>query len=64
MIQCVENIIVPYLEQMKDGEDTPALVIMDNFKGQLQVTAKINSLLEENFMYAFYQQTRLTVYNP
>lgn len=42
MVQYVQNIIVPYVENMRDEEDIPALVIMDNFKGQ------INTLLEEN----------------
>ena len=46
MIEYVETIIVPYVERMRDGEEIPALVIMDNFKGQ--ITQKVNSLLEEN----------------
>ena len=49
MLQYIENIIVPYVEAVRetiDNEDVPALVVMDNFKGQ--VTSKVNSLLEEN----------------
>ena len=49
MVQYVEKIILPYVERTKemlDREEAPALVIMDNFKGQ--ITAKINSLLEDN----------------
>ena len=49
MIQHVDNIILPYVErtrEMLDREEAPALVIMDNFKGQ--ITAKINKLLEDN----------------
>jgi len=46
MIQYVENIIMPYIERTREtlGNDSAALVIMDNFKGQ--VTDKMTRLLE------------------
>ena len=49
MIQYIQNIIIPYVERQRESLDDPdraALVIMDNFKGQ--VTAAINELLESN----------------
>ena len=48
MKQYIEEIIVPYVEGQRGllGEDSSALVIMDNFKGQ--ITSGINSLLESN----------------
>jgi len=49
MIQYIENIILPYVEAMRqnlEDEDAAALVIMDNFKGQ--ITEKINTILEHN----------------
>ena len=37
MIEYVKHIILPYVKRVRDSfeEDTPALVIMDNFKGQI-----------------------------
>ena len=48
MQEYVENIIVPYVEKAREfhGEDRAALVIMDNFKGQ--ITESIFSLLDSN----------------
>ena len=50
MLQYITNIIVPYVRQVRHrlgvGERQSALVIMDNFKGQ--ITAAVNKLLEEN----------------
>ena len=48
MLQYISNIIVPYVEGTRCllGNHTPALAIIDNFKGQ--VTAPVNALLEEN----------------
>ena len=47
MIQYVKNIVVPYVEGCRDTiGDKPALVIMDNFRGQ--ITAAINELLESH----------------
>ena len=41
MVQYIEHIIIPYVEKQREMlGDKPALVIMDNFKGQ--VTTKIN----------------------
>ena len=47
-IQYIRNIIIPYINNTRDGfkDDTPALIIMDNFKGQ--VTSVVTNLLEEN----------------
>jgi len=46
MIKYVENIIMPYIQITNDslGEESAALVIMDNFKGQ--VTDGMARLLE------------------
>ena len=49
MIQYINEIIVPYVESQRDALGKPsqaALVIMDNFKGQ--ITTAINELLEAN----------------
>ena len=49
MIQYVENVIIPYVERTLElafEEDTPALVIIDNFKGQM--TSAVTTLLETN----------------
>lgn len=52
MIEYIEKIIVPYMESMRDEEDRPGLVIMDNFKGQ--VTPKINAMLEANNIHWYF----------
>ena len=47
MVAYIENIIVPYVEKVRDDLGDPekaALVVMDNFKGQ--VTSKVTALLE------------------
>ena len=48
MVEYVEHIILPYVEKVRvlHGDDTPALVIMDNFKGQ--VTDSFMNLLESH----------------
>ena len=49
MVQYITKIIVPYIEAQRDAlgdSEQSALVIMDNFKGQ--VTPAINELLEAN----------------
>ena len=60
MIQCVKNIIIPYIEGVHDTiGDKPALVIMDNFKGQ--ITRSINYMLElHNSMSHCCPPTQLT----
>ena len=51
MIQYVENIIVPFVNRTRDllGEEKSALIIMDNFKGQ--VTQKMTTLLENHHIH-------------
>ena len=53
MMQYVENIIVPFVEQTREllGEDKAAIVIMDNFKGQ--VTAAMTDLLEKHRIHSY-----------
>ena len=46
MLEYIDNIIVPYISANRESDDQSALVIMDNFKGQ--ITPSIVSLLEEN----------------
>ena len=48
MLQYIDHIIVPYVENIRDlnNKDTPALVIFDNFKGQ--ITSSVSKLLEQN----------------
>ena len=46
MIEYINNIIVPYIDANRNDDNTAALVIMDNFKGQ--VTPSVLSLLEDN----------------
>ena len=47
-IQYIQNIIIPYVNKTRETfeDDTPALIIMDNFKGQ--ITSTVSNLLEEN----------------
>ena len=48
MIQYINNVFLPFVEQTRQlhGEDKPAIVIMDNFKGQ--VTDNVTQLLESH----------------
>ena len=48
MIQYIENVIIPYIQQVRERlcEDKAAVVIIDNFKGQ--VTRAVNELMENN----------------
>lgn len=48
MVEYIKEIIVPYVEGHRQhlGDNKAALVIIDNFRGQ--ITSKINSLLEEH----------------
>lgn len=47
MLEYINDIIVPYVEKMREliDDDKPALVIIDNFKGQ--VTESVTARLEE-----------------
>ena len=47
ILQYIEQIVVPYVETVRERvNNKPALVIIDNFKGQ--ITASVNDLLEQN----------------
>lgn len=50
MLDYINNVILPYIAKVRDnvGEDKAALVVMDNFKGQ--VTDSVMKLLEDNNM--------------
>lgn len=49
MIQYIERIILPYVNANRERSDDAAVVIMDNFKGQ--VTPAISKLLEDNTIH-------------
>ena len=52
MIEYIHNIIFPYVKlvrELKQDDSASALVIMNNFKGQ--VTDEINTMLEENNIF-------------
>lgn len=52
MLEYINNIIVPYVKKIRqelDDEETPAVVIMDNFKGQ--ITSSVNQLLDANLIH-------------
>ena len=48
MIQYVDNIIIPYIKSVRVSfsDDTPALVMMDNFRGQ--ITSTVTERLDAN----------------
>lgn len=48
MLEYIEHIIVPYVKTTRDllNDNKPALVIIDNFKGQ--ITASVNALLDSH----------------
>lgn len=48
MLEYMEHTVAPYVEKAQESlaHDTPALVILDNFKGQ--VTENILSLIEDH----------------
>ena len=56
MIQYVQNVIVQFVEQTRESlgedEDKAAVVIMDNFKGQ--VTPAMTELLERHHIHSCY----------
>ena len=55
MVQYVENIVIPYVAGIQAAieEDKPALVIMDNFKGQ--ITSAVTELIEEKDIHFYYE---------
>ena len=50
MIQYIKNIILPYVNGNWDSPNAAAVVVMDNFKGQ--VTPAVTKLLEESNIHA------------
>ena len=46
MIQYIQNVIIPYVDNIRTDSTEAALIIMDNFKGQ--TTPTVSNLLEEN----------------
>ena len=49
MLEYIKHIVIPYIQSVRESkgeESLPALVIMDNFKGQ--ATDNVKALLEEN----------------
>ena len=46
MVQYIHTIILPYVNTNRESSDNAAVVIMDNFKGQ--ITSPVSALLEEN----------------
>jgi hypothetical protein len=62
MIYYIKEIIVPYVERLREAMDEkkPVVVIMDNFKGQ--VTTAVNDLLEESMIFCL--PTPLICCNP
>ena len=46
MIQYIQNVIIPYVNNVQIDNTEAALIIMDNFKGQ--TTPSVTNLLEEN----------------
>ena len=59
MIQYVKNIILPYVNGNRDSPYAAALVIMDNFKGQ--VTPAVTKLLEESNIHTCLLPANTTV---
>ena len=52
MLEYIKHIIIPYIQSVRESkgeESLPALVIMDNFKGQ--ATDNVEALLEENNLH-------------
>ena len=49
MLQYIEHIIIPYVENIQEMLYTETTLGLDNFKSK--VTEKVNHLLEENHLY-------------
>ena len=60
MVQYIEEVIIPYVEaQRADLEDSkPALVIVDNFRGQ--TTSRVTDLLEANSIHVCFLPANTT----
>ena len=52
MVEYIHNIIISYVSANRESDGQAALVIMDNFKGQ--ITSSIVSLLEDNNILVCY----------
>ena len=63
MLQQVTKVIIPYVKRIRGSfkEDTPAVVIMDNFKGKF---GNRSVGVEQYPMFAFCHQTRQIISNP
>ena len=48
MIQYIQNVIIPYVNNIRTDSTEATLIIMDNFKGQ--TTPSVTNLLEVNNM--------------
>ena len=46
MIQYIQNVIIPYVDNIRTDDTEAALIIMDNFEGQ--TTPSVTNLLEES----------------
>ena len=64
MLQYIENIIVPYVEKVREvvGTEKAALVIIDNFKGQ--ITTAVNNLLEQNILVCLLPPSTTDLLQP
>ena len=60
MVQYTKNIIMPYVAARRASfkEDTPALVIINNFKGQ--ITSAVSELLEANNIHVVLLPANMT----
>ena len=49
MLQYVDNIITPYVERVREilGENKAAVVVMDNFKGQIVESVILNQFIQK-----------------
>ena len=61
MLQYIDHIILSYIKGVREmlrNENLPALVVMDNFKGQTTVKVLIN--LEEENVHVVYLPLNIT----
>ena len=46
MVEYIKNIVLPYVDSNREDHDKAAVIIMDNFKGQ--ITSMVTDLLEQS----------------